>query len=116
VAATIGNTKIHPVEEEDKMSRNPILFVVLALVVAILAVLTIRTATATSAVIVPAQDNYDAVERIRASRDSRQSADFSYDEVERIRSMFTLTRPADGSSSAPDLSDYALRHRYMFAR
>ncbi len=112
------------------MSRKRLLYVLIALALVTLAVLSIRTAVATSAVVPTTPDaydevernrslytftnsgdrSYDEVERIRARRDSLQAADFSYDEIERNRSKFLITSSGDRSYNAPDLSDYALRH------
>jgi hypothetical protein len=103
MAAKIGAKEIHPVKEEDKMSRNRLFYVVIVLALAILAVLTIRTAVASSSVVSVGYDSYAKVDRARTESHPGGASDLS-DYWFRHRGELRLM-------NRPDLSDYALRHR-----
>jgi hypothetical protein len=94
MATKTGTQKIHPVEEEDKMSGNRLFYVVIVLALTILAALTIRTAIATSSIVSVGYGDYDEVERGRTNF-SKVPAETSYDEVEHLRANF-----ADAASHA----------------
>ncbi len=79
------------------MSRKRLFYVVIAVDLLALGAITLRTAVATSAVVLTPRDAYDEVERTRSNFSANRSTDTSYDEVERIRAKVDAAKSFDSS-------------------
>jgi hypothetical protein len=101
--------KIHPVSEEEKMSRNRFFYMVIVLAFLVIGALTLRFAIATSAVVSSGQDLSDYALRHPNSVIPSAAPDLS-DYALRHPNATIYLEPA------PDLSDYALRHRDEISR